>query len=135
MNIFADGLTRYACLTQNGDGGGLGSSEEFEGGNSLMRGSLSCLNKPNTKILVTRIIQGYGNFRSCSNPDQSCDKEVYSDITIASQCDGRPSCFVQMYSTWLEKCNVRSDFIHVEYECVLGNGKVKVAEKGCVCYI
>ena len=99
----------------------LDSSEE-EGGleRSSMSGSLSCSTKPNTKVLVSRIIHGFGNFRGCANPDESCDKEVYTDTMIAAHCDGKVSCFVQTFPKWLEKCSMMSDFVHVEYECVFG---------------
>ncbi|XP_063402999.1 uncharacterized protein LOC134687015 isoform X2 [Mytilus trossulus] len=113
-----NGLTRYTCLTSIGRGFIDGSSEEIGlGGGIPMSGSLSC-DKPNSKILVTRIIHGFGNFRACANSDQSCDKEMYSDTTIASQCDGQDSCFIHTFPEWLEKCSMMSDFVHVEYECI-----------------
>ena len=121
--LFSDGLTRYTCMTSALGAAGLflDSSEE-EGGlaRSSMSGSLSCSTKQNTKILVSRIIHGFGNFRGCANPDESCDKEVYSDTMIAAHCDGKVSCFVQTFPKWLEKCSMISDFVHVEYECVFG---------------
>ncbi|CAC5379667.1 unnamed protein product [Mytilus coruscus] len=112
-----DGLTRYTCLTSIGRGFADGSSEETGLRSGPMSGSLSC-DKPNSKILVTRIIHGYGHFRACANSDQSCDKEMYSDTTIASQCDGKVSCFIQTFPEWLQKCYMMSDFVHVEYECI-----------------
>ncbi|XP_071151540.1 uncharacterized protein [Mytilus edulis] len=131
--------TRYACLMLFDDGplplGGLGSSEEVIGaamafgGGSSMTGSLSCLSKPNSKILVARIVHGYGNSRSCANPDESCDMELFSDPAIASFCDGRITCTLDVLPKRLEKCSFTSDFVHVEYECVADNSVFDVCRE------
>ncbi|CAC5381646.1 unnamed protein product [Mytilus coruscus] len=128
--IQIEAQTRYACLMLFEGGplpfGSLDSSEEVIGaamafGGNSMSGSLSCLSKPNSKILVARIVHGYGNSRSCANPDESCDMELFSDPAIASNCDGRTTCSLDVLPKRLEKCNFMSDFVHVEYECVADN--------------
>ncbi|KAK3097350.1 hypothetical protein FSP39_008914 [Pinctada imbricata] len=125
--------TKYACVTSSG----LGNSGEYDSSQSssdevfdsvssplgnflgdVLVGHLTCIDRPQSLILVTKYIYGFGGFSKCAAPDAACDEEDFSDPLITPQCDGRPLCLVKVPARNLPKCGTLSNFVHVEYECV-----------------
>lgn len=95
------------------------SAEEMQARASLMTGSISCSDKPNTLILITKVINGDGGrFASCASPNEFCDDVVYSNSDVSRACDRRLRCMPRISPKFLRRCGISSNFVHVEYECV-----------------
>lgn len=93
--------------------------DEGGGGAGPMIGTLDCGTTPQSVILVTKLIYGFGGPAGCSSPDETCDQEAFSDREISPMCDGQTKCVIHAMPQLLPKCiGRRSDFIHVEYECI-----------------
>lgn len=84
----------------------------------FLSGSLSCLDRPGTTILITKLVYGNGGIYTCSAPDQDCDVVDYRDQEITPFCDGQIKCMVRTTGKLLPGCKVTSNFVHIEYECI-----------------
>ncbi|XP_061177104.1 uncharacterized protein LOC133185832 [Saccostrea echinata] len=84
----------------------------------FLTGSLSCVDRPGTTILITKLVYGNGGIYTCSAPDQDCDVIDYKDSEITPFCDGQIKCVVRTTGKLLPTCQTTSNFVHVEYECI-----------------
>jgi hypothetical protein len=85
---------------------------------TFLSGSLSCVDRPGTTILITKLVYGNGGIYTCSSPDQNCDVVDYQDQEITPFCDGQIKCMVRTTGKLLPGCKATSNFVHVEYECI-----------------
>ncbi|XP_062594105.1 uncharacterized protein LOC134255592 [Saccostrea cucullata] len=84
----------------------------------FLTGSLSCIDRPGTTILITKLVYGNGGLYTCSSPDQDCDVVDYKDSEITPFCDGQIKCVVRTTGKLLPTCKTTSNFVHIEYECI-----------------
>ncbi|XP_062594104.1 uncharacterized protein LOC134255591 [Saccostrea cucullata] len=84
----------------------------------VLSGSLSCADRPQTTILITKLVYGNGGIYTCSAPDEECDVVDYQDPEITPFCDGQVRCMVRTTGKQLIPCKTTSNFVHVEYECI-----------------
>ncbi|XP_061176331.1 uncharacterized protein LOC133185243 isoform X2 [Saccostrea echinata] len=84
----------------------------------VLSGSLSCADRPQTTILITKLVYGNGGIYTCSAPDEECDVVDYQDPEITPFCDGQVRCLIRTTGKKLIPCQTTSNFVHVEYECI-----------------
>ena len=83
----------------------------------LSSGTLSCPQADRGSILVIRVGYGVSVFPGRCESDTFCKEEYDTGDEIADRCDGRASCFVDMFPRYMG-CGRMSDYMMVEYECI-----------------